>query len=475
MQQLSGIDTFFLNVESNTCPMHVGGLVILEPGEKAPKDGAFARISAHVESRLDRIPPMRRRLLTTPLDLDHPYWVEDPDFDLVHHLRHRALPGPGDTAQLTELVCELTSTRLDRNLPLWELHYVEGLAKGRVATITKMHHAAIDGVSGAEILTELLDLTEVPRVNPPPAKPWKPDHIPSLLKRLYTSARSMSRRPVDTFKLLRESWPLLASVSREAYERGKMILKGNATDGVMGLAPRTRFNTQITARRSYAYGSLSLARIKAVKNALGTTLNDVVMGICAEALRNYLNEKADLPPRALVAGIPMSIRSEAQKGTAGNQVVFLRASLHTDEPDPTIRLRKISADMAGAKEKMRAMPANLMGDWAKLPAPALMAQAARLYENFGIQNYHAPAFNVVISNVPGSPVPLYFAGMKVVSNHPISIPYHGAAFNITLMSYCGNLDYGLTADRDTVPDIEHFSDLMQQALTLLEARVAQAA
>ncbi len=468
MQQLSGIDTAFLNLETNTCPMHVGGLVILEPRPGQRPEQSFQAIYDHVESRLDHIPPMRRRLLMTPLDIDHPYWVEDPDFDLVHHIRRRALPSPGDDGALSGLVAELAANRLDRNLPLWELHVVEGLQGGHMAAITKMHHAAIDGVSGAEILATLLDLTPEPAVLPPPATPWKPDDIPSLTRRLYTTARSLSRRPAEVFHLLRSTMPLLASVGREAVERGKLILQGEATGSVMGLAPRSRFNRQITARRSYAFGSLPLERIKAVKNRLGCTVNDVVLAICAEALRRYLEERGELPRQSLVAGVPMSIRTEAQKGTGGNQVTFLRTGLHTEEKDPVARLRLISAEMAAAKDKMRALPASLMGDWAKIPAPALMAQAARLYENFGIQNYHAPPFNVVISNVPGPPVPLYFAGMKVLANYPVSIPFHGVGFNITLMSYCGKLDFGLTADRDTVPDPEHFAALMEQALATLE-------
>jgi WS/DGAT/MGAT family acyltransferase len=202
----------------------------------------------------------------------------------------------------------------------------------------------------------------------------------------------------------------------------------------------------------------------------------VVLAVCAEALRCYLLEKGEMPSRPLVAGVPMSTRSESQQGQGGNQVTFLRASLHTDEADPLLRLQKISREMAVLKERTRALPANLMGDWAQLPAPALMAQAARLYENFAIMDYLSPPVNVAISNVPGPPVPLYFAGMRVKSNHPVSIPYHGLGFNITLMSYQGQLDYGLTADRDAVPDITHFGELLAQALrTLLHRAVGPAA
>ncbi len=475
MQQLSGLDTVFLNIESNACPMHVGGLVILESPKGDEEDGGFSRVRRHIESRLDLIPPLRRRLLTTPLGLDHPYWIEDPDFDVEHHLRHRALPRPGDDAKLAELVCELAATRLDRNLPLWEIHYVEGLKGGRVATITKMHHAAIDGVSGAEILGNLLDLTPEPRNFPPPATPWTPDSIPSLMSLLARTTRSLAGRPGDAIRVVRDSWPVLLSAGRSALERRRLAGRGEATASIAGLAPRTRFNRQITARRSFAFGSLPLDQFKAVKNSFGATLNDVVLAVCAEALRQYLGEANELPEKPLITGVPMSTRSEVQKGRGGNQVVFLRASLHTDEKDPVERLQKISREMAGVKERSRAMPASLMGDWAKLPAPSLMARAARLYENFGIQDYHTPAFNLVISNVPGPPVPLYFAGAKVLANHPISIPFHGAAFNITLMSYCGKLDFGLIADRDTMPDISHFGQLMHGALETLHSRATKAA
>ncbi len=212
-----------------------------------------------------------------------------------------------------------------------------------------------------------------------------------------------------------------------------------------------------------------------MKKAFGTTVNDVVLTICAEALRSYLEEKHDLPDRPLVAGVPMSTRTAEQKGAGGNQVTFMRASLHTDEKDAIERLKRISADMAVLKERTRALPANLMGDWASLPAPALAARAARLYENFSIQDYHAPPFNLIISNVPGPPVPLYFAGLKVLANYPISIPYHGQAFNITLMSYFGKLDFGLIADRDVMPDIDRFAKLMQAALAGLVAAARAAA
>lgn len=478
MQQLGGLDAFFLNIERNSCPMHVGGVVILEPpadGRPREEDGGFGKVVRHIESRIGLIPPLRRRLLPAPLGLDLPYWIEDPDFDLVHHVKHRALPSPGNEQKLCELVCELASTRLDRSLPLWELHYVEGLSGGRSCAITKMHHAAIDGVSGAEILGKLLDVSETPRPLPP-APPWTPDVVPDVAELTWRTIRSLARRPGTVAEVLRKTMPLLVSAGRQVLENRSPQPGTASLIGLAGEAPRTRFNRVIAARRSYAFGTLPLRDLKAIKNAQATTLNDVVLAVCAEALRCYLLEKGEMPSRPLVAGVPMSTRSESQQGQGGNQVTFLRASLHTDEADPLLRLQKISREMAVLKERTRALPANLMGDWAQLPAPALMAQAARLYENFAIMDYLSPPVNVAISNVPGPPVPLYFAGMRVQSNHPVSIPYHGLGFNITLMSYQGQLDYGLTADRDAVPDITHFGELMAQALrTLLHRALGPAA
>ncbi len=471
MQQLSGLDTTFLNIESNACPMHVGGVVIMEPPKTASAEEGFKQFFKHVESRLDLIPPLRRRLVNAPMGFDHPYWIEDPDFDLVHHVKHRALPTPGSDAQLAELVCELASTRLDRNLPLWEIHYVEGLQGGRVAAISKMHHAAIDGVSGAEILGNFLDLTATPREFPAPDTPWQPDTEPSLAKLAGLTAKSLAKRPGKAVQLVKDTWPFLMSSGRDMWERRK--LSGKFRD-MLAMAPRTRFNHQITARRSFAFGSLDLQQVKTVKNTFGTTVNDVVMAVCGIALARYLVEKGELPDKSLIAGVPVSTRTEEQKGTAGNQVSFVRSSLHTDEADPVSQLLAISEEMANAKDRFRAIAANLMGDWAQLPAPALMARAARLYENFTIHNYHAPAFNVVISNVPGPSMPLYLAGLKVLANYPVSIPYHGLGLNITLMSYCGKLDFGLTADYDSVPDIDDFARMMHDALEVLISRVNEA-
>jgi diacylglycerol O-acyltransferase len=482
MRQLSGLDTLFLNLETNAVPMHVGGLTILDPAT-APSDFGFQSVRRLIESRLHLLPMFRRRLVTSPLNLDLPYWIEDPEFDIEHHVRHRALPRPGTDKQLADFICDVISTRLDRSMPLWRIYYVEGLSGGRVALVSKIHHACIDGISGAEVMGTLLDLTPAPRAVPPPEQPWEPEPIPSPIQLAASTAKSLIARPKEAWRLMRDTAPVLFSAGRSALAQRRARAgaerrqpeEEEAGDRGVGAAPRMRFNTTITARRSFAYRSLPLAEVKKIKNAFGTTVNDVVLCICAEALRNYLDQKKELPEASLVAAIPVSVRNRQEKGTHGNKVTMARSALHTDIADPVERLHALSRCMDRVKKSFKATPARLMMDWMNVPAPGLLAQAARLYENFSIQDYVYPPFNLVISNVPGPPQPLYLAGARALGNYPISIPYHGLAFNITVMSYQDNLDIGLVAHRTTVPDIERVMDLMEQALADLAQRAEQAA
>jgi diacylglycerol O-acyltransferase len=473
MRQLSGLDTMFLNLETNAVPMHVGGLTVLDPAS-APRGFGFAAIKRLIEGRLHLLPMFRRRLVESPLNLDLPYWIEDPEFDIEHHVRHRALPQPGTDAQLADFICDVMSTRLDRSMPLWRVYYVEGLAGGRVALLTKIHHACVDGVSGAELLSVLLDLSPEPRAVPPPETPWEPDPIPSPMQLAASTARSLLSRPQEAWRLLRETGPALFSAGRAALaHRRARDAAGEAPapeDREVGAAPRMRFNTTITARRAFAFRSLPLADVKAVKNAFGTSLNDVVLCLCAGALRRWLLDKHELPEAPMVAAVPVSVRTEEERGTQGNKVIMARTALHTEIEDPVERLRALSRRMVKVKQGVKAMPARRMMDWVNVPSPVLLAQAARLYENFSIQDYVYPPYNLVISNVPGPSQPLYLAGARVVANYPVSIPYHGLAFNITVMSCLDNLDFGLTGHRTTVPDIDAIGELLAVELAALKQR-----
>jgi diacylglycerol O-acyltransferase len=476
MRQLSGLDSVFLNLETNAVPMHIGGLTILDPAD-APKGFGFDAVRRLIDSRLHLLPMFRRRLVESPLNLDLPYWIEDPEFDIEHHVRHRALPAPGNDGQLADFLCDVMSTRLDRSMPLWRVYYVEGLSGGRVALLTKIHHACIDGVSGAELLSVLLDLTPQPRTVPPPEQPWEPDPIPSPIELATSTARSLVSRPREAWRLLRETGPYLFSAGRAAlaHRRARAAAAGGddapaPEDREVGAAPRMRFNTTITARRSFGFRSLPLADVKSVKNAFGTSVNDVVLCLCAGALRRWLLDKHELPEASMVAAVPVSVRTPEERGTQGNKVVMSRTALHTEIEDPVERLQALSKRMSRVKRSFRATPARRMMDWINVPSPVLLAQAARLYENFSIQDYVYPPYNLVISNVPGPSQPLFLAGARVLANYPVSIPYHGLAFNITVMSYQDNLDFGLTGHRTTVPDADALGALLADELAALKRR-----
>ncbi len=477
MKQLSGMDSMFLNIETADAPMHIGGVTILDLA-RAPQGFGFETVRQRIAERLHLLPSFRRRLVSMPLNLVPPFWIEDPDFRFDQHVQKLQLKAPGRDLQLAALVAELAGTALPRDRPLWAFYYVEGLSRRRAACISIIHHACIDGVSGAELLSKLLDLKADAAPLPPPVAPWDPDELPQVIDRLLFTARQAWSRHRQFVGLVRSSAPV-------AWQLGKALMgRGDADTAVESPAaetaepslipqsfkpaPRTRFNVAIDARRNYAFRSLSLLRIKALKRALSITVNDAVLAICAGALRQYLLEKDELPERPLVAAVPISVRSREDRQAGGNRLAMLTVELPTQYADPLQRVSAVSRSTAKLKRVHRAVPAKMLMDWMELPTPALMARAARLYQNFVNSDRLKPPVNVLISNVPGPPVTLYLAGAPLLANYPISIPYHGLALNITVLSYRDQLDVGLTAYLDAVPDIEHLLDLMADALAELE-------
>lgn len=468
MQQLSGLDTCFLNLESNTAPMHVACLTLIDRGGGDARL-EFSTVRNHIESRLHRMPALRRRLLPAPLNLDMPYWIEDPEFDIEQHVRRRVLPAPGGERELNELICEALATRLDRTRPLWEVLFVEGLPGNRVALLSKVHHACVDGLAGADLISHLLDTAPqalketatVPQI-------WNPAPTPTPLELYQATAKALVTRPQHSWRLIKESVPLLVSAGRNAMARQHASrLFGDDGGSGLSLAPRTLFNTAIDARRSYATGTVPLSRIRHIKQQLQVTLNDLVLAVSAQALRDYLIERRQLPERPLIAGVPVSTRRRAERdGSGGNRITFARISLATHLADPLRRMRHIQAAMEQHKhdEPVHGSSHGLLGDWAEVPAPVLMMEAARLYEHFCVTNYFSPPFNLIISSVPGSRRPLYFAGHPVLANYPASIPYHGLGFNITVFNDQGALNLGVTAHRRTVPDADRFVEIWMQAL-----------
>jgi len=471
MQQLTGLDAAFLAMETPSVYGHVGSICVLDPGTAA-EPLTLDRMTELVQSRLHLVPPFRRRLVSVPLGLDQPYWIEDPDFDIEFHVRELALPEPGDDKQLAEQAARLHARQLDRNRPLWELYLISGLEGGRVAVYTKVHHAAIDGVSGNDILAALLDLSPEGRDlgNPPD---WECDPQPSALEMLARSAVSLATQPLRaarvSYGLLRSAPTLAAAAPRPSLPVVDRLL-GRDRNVVLSStslrAPATPFNRSIGPHRRWAFRSVGLDTVKEIKNAAGVTVNDVVMALTAGALRSWLLDQDALPARPLVAGVPVSVRTDEQKGTHGNRVSSMIAPIPTHLDDPGERLAAAHEAMRAAKEQHGALPADLLADVTQFAMPALAGQAARLAARLRVVERVSP-FNLIVSNVPGPNVPLYYGGAKLLAYYPLSAITDGQGLNITVMSYGGQLHFGLLADRDLVPDVDRIAGYLADELDVL--------
>jgi WS/DGAT/MGAT family acyltransferase len=485
MQQLSGLDTTFLVMEAGGQLGHVGSLCLYDPSGLRGRS-LYEAIGEAFSARLHRMPPYRRRLVQVPLGLDRPYWIEDPDFDLDYHLRHIAVPPPGDNQQLAALVARIHGRALDRDRPLWELYVIEGCANGLVAIYTKIHHCTIDGVSGAELLQVLLDRSPDGDVVEAGEKEVPTDRVPGSLEMLARGVGGLALQPGRilgtarrTIRDLRQQEGAFGAVvgslglDRLPLAGGFLRRRGPQVDAdpiPQRSAPRTPWNRSITPHRRFAFFSLPLAEVKQIKNAFGTTLNDVVMALSAAALRRYLLEHHALPEDPLVAMVPVSVRTESQKQEFTNRVTSILAELATDEEDAVARLMRIHEAMQAAKRMQQAVPANLLQDWTQVTTPALAAQAARIVARTRVMDRLNPPFNVVISNVPGPREPLYLAGAELQTYFPVSAVAEGQGLNITVQSYRDHLDFGLIACRELVPDVWRFEDLFKEALEELGKR-----
>jgi WS/DGAT/MGAT family acyltransferase len=469
MQQLTGLDAAFLALETTNSTGHVGGVCLLDPAD-APKPLDLALLTDTLAQRLPLVPVLRRKLLEVPLGLDQPYWIDDPDFDIEYHIREVGLPTPGSQAQLTEQLARLHARPLDRRRPLWEMYLITGLADGMVAVYTKVHHAAIDGVSGAELLTVLLDLSPEGR-ELPPAEDFVAARPPGSLTLLARTAARLAWRPVQTVQLAGEFVKRVPSMAPLVSPFIGEILGLNRGDGsviptTLGLAPSTPFNRKITPHRRVAFRSVSLADVKTVKNAFGTSVNDVVMAMCAGALRHWLADHDALPGSPLNAMIPVSVRDDAAKGKLGNRVSAMLAALPTNLDDPEQRLAVVHEATKVAKAQQAVIPQGLVDDISDFAPPALTARAARVVFATGMM-HRLPPFNIVISNVPGPNVPVYLAGARMLAQYPLSVIIDGQGLNITLVGYLGQLHFGLVACRELVPDIDALAGYLIDELNLL--------
>jgi diacylglycerol O-acyltransferase len=462
MQRLGGLDSAFLYFETPTMHMHVGGLMLIDPSTMS-QPYSYARMHDYIESRLPLVPAFRRKLATVPLNLARPYWVEDEHFDLDFHLHRIAVPAPGGDRETADCVAEILSKPMDRSRPLWQMWVVEGRADGLIGIVSKVHHSSIDGVTGANMMAELFDLEPdaAPRVAAPDA--WEPERKPSELELAGRAVWDVVSRPVGAAKL----------VPGTVLNVGKMLTR--RTRGGAGMpapftAPRTSFNATVTPHRIVAFTDVPLEDVKRVKNAFGVKLNDVVIALCSGALRRYLADRDELPDRSLIAAIPVSVhdRSEDREGTTKVSVMF--SSLASDIEDPAERLRAIATTNDAAKEEHELVGASMLQDWAEHAGPNTFSLAARMYSSLRFADRHPVVHNLIVSNVPGPPIPLYFAGAKLKALHPLGPVMDGAGLNLTVLSNMDVLGFGFIACRELVPELWDLADAVPAALAeLLEA------
>ncbi|HKE72508.1 MAG TPA: wax ester/triacylglycerol synthase family O-acyltransferase [Acidimicrobiales bacterium] len=463
MERLSGMDSAFLSFETPAMHLHVAIVAVVDPSTMpAPYD--FAQFKEFVAGRLMVDAVYRRRIVQVPLRLNHPLWVEDPYFDLDYHIRRHGLPAPGGPEQLADLVGSIVGMPLDRTRPLWEMHVVEGLHDGNIAVIGKIHHAAVDGVSGAELFVHLFDLAPEGAQAPPPRPPEVlPERIPSDPEMVGYALWSQTRRMLS----------LPALLGRTARTAGTLVSRRRNPEAPVGAlpltAPRTPWSAAITPHRKVAFARVSLSDVKAVKTAFGVKVNDVVLALVASGLRRYLVDHHALPDEPLVAMCPVSVRTEDEKGRQDNRVSSMFVHLRTDIEDVPERLRAIALATKGAKEDHNALGAKLLQNWAEHAAPSTFALAARVYSRLNVADRHKPLYNLVVSNVPGPDFRLYLDGAELVATYPLGPISEGAGLNVTVLSYMDNVDFGFLAGAELVPDVWDMADDVEKAMTELRA------
>jgi diacylglycerol O-acyltransferase / wax synthase len=470
MQRLSGIDASFLYMESPTMHMHILGVIVIDPSTM-PGGYSYERVCQVFRDRLHLLAPFRRRAVFVPFGLDHPVWIEDENFDFDRHVRRIAAPAPGTLRELGELVGHIASIPLDRTRPLWELTVVEGLENGHVALVTKLHHSSIDGISGADLLIHLVDLTpDAPPVEQP-SDPWKGEPVPSDAELVAEAIKRSLARPRRMIKTAYRTTVSVVEIIR--------TLRSPDNDAALPLtAPKTHFSGTLTPHRSVAFARTSLDDFKVIKNALGTTVNDVVLAACTESLRRYLVDHDDLPDRPLIASVPVSVRTEDDEG-GGNRVSAMFAALPVQLEDPVDQLIEIHRRMNDAKELHNAVGADILQDWTEMFGPAMFAQASRVMSRmrsadkaWGVNiGDRITIHNVIISNIPGPPMPLYVAGAKVVSTYPIGPVLLGAGLNLTVLSNMGNVDISAIGCTELVPEIWKITDGFGEAVRELREMV----
>ncbi|MDB5677251.1 wax ester/triacylglycerol synthase family O-acyltransferase [Sphingomonas bacterium] len=467
MQQLSAQDASFVYMETPHTPMHIGSVGIYDPSTAPDGFVRFKDVLRFIEQRLPGARSFRQRLVRVPFDVDHPYWIEDPEFDIEFHVRHIALPKPGDWRQLCIQVARLHARPMDLTKPLWEFTVVEGLDNipglppGCFALVSKVHHAAIDGMSGVEMSAAVHDLDASMKT---PDKPddWSPENMPRVADLLTRSYFNNLLQPMRIAETIGRSLPGMAKLAVQAG-KGDVSLKNSRP------APKTRLNGKVSAHRVWDAVPFKLAEVRAIKEAVAdATVNDVILAVVGGALRTYLKDKGELPKETLTAMAPISVRQEGEKAALGNLVSAMVVGLGTQIEDPLERLRFVHDDAVNSKAMTNAVGAKTLADYSKLIPSGLAGLGARLYTRVGAANMHAPAFNCVVTNVPGSRVPLYFCGARMVAMYGTAPVFDSMGLINTVYSYGDTIAVSFTADRDMMPDPDSYADALRSSFAALK-------
>ena len=470
MQMLSALDATFIYLESKHSPMAIGAVYVIDAAD-TPEGFSYESWYSLVKSRLKLSKVFRERLVEVPWDLSFPYWIRDPGFDLDDHLPRVSLPGAGGMVELMQMAADTWGEVLDRERPLWEITFVEGLdsvpgiSKGSYALITKVHHAAVDGKASSEMMTALLDMTPAIR-KVEGEDTWKPEELPSTLGVIGRSWSKVGHKALDLAGFVGK-----AAVGAVSLQADKQLKKLEPPPRLLS-APSTIFNQPLGSGRTYWGKNFDFERIRAIRKAVpGVTINDVVLAICAGGLRSYLDSKGELPVKPLVAMAPISVRAEDDGKGAGNQVSAMLVSLATDIDDAVDRLVHIRANTQRSKIHATALPANKITEF--LPSETLAA-AARVYTRTRLGGLHRPFFNVTITNVPGPPVPIYAAGARIHSAFGMAPILDGLGLILVVLSYHGRISIGITSCQQIVPDPDNMAECFAGSLDELELSVSQA-
>lgn len=449
MERLSGLDAFFLYLETPTQPLNVCCILELDTSTM-PGGYTYGRLRAAVAKRVAAMPEFRMKLADTQLNLDHPVWVDDEDFRLRRHLRRVGVPAPGGRRELADICGYIAGLPLDRDRPLWEMWVLEGGARaGAVAVLLKVHHALVDGVAGANLLAQLCSVQ-------PDAPPPDPVHGAGRGNPLQIAASGLigfALRPLRLATVVPATMLTLAQTALRARDGRTMAAPFSA--------PQTPFNGAVSRLRNIAYSQLDMRDVKRVKDRFGVTVNDVVVALCAGVLRRFLLERGELPEHPLVATVPVSVHDKCHR-PGRNQTTWMFCRVESQIGDPAERIRTIAAGNAAAKDHTAAIGPTLLHDWTQFGGPTMFGAAMRILPRIPIS--HSPAYNLILSNVPGPQTELYFLGCHVDSMYPMGPIIGSAGLNITVMSMNGELGIGIIACPDLLPDLWDIADAFPDAL-----------